>query len=323
MAHNLNIVNGKASMFYSGEKPWHSLGQQVHGRLTAAEAIAAAGLNYHVEKVAVKYEFKGRVRENSGHFNTVRTDTGDALGVVGKRYEILQNKGAFSFFDAVVGVKDAIYETAGALGRGEKIWLLAKLPGYIRTVGDDVTEKYLLLSNSHDGSGSVQVMFSPIRVVCQNTLNVAIQRKLRSINIRHTASLGEKVKDAQEALGIMAQQFSIFEEASRKIASVQITRKTLKDYVVSAGLVPSELEDKNRSGRARNIMEEVSNLFESGKGAEMDGARGTLWGAFNAVAEYVDHYRVTDREKRAKNLLFGSGAAIKQKAWSEALRLGA
>lgn len=321
MAHNLNIVNGKASMFYNGVKPWHSLGTKVEGLLTSAEAIVAAGLDYTVEKIPVQYIFNGEVKTNDSHFNTVRTDTGDALGVVGKRYEVLQNKGAFSLFDAIASTKDAIYETAGALGKGEKVWLLAKLPGYIRTVGDDVTEKYLLLSNSHDGSGSVQVMFSPIRVVCQNTLNVAIKQKLRSINLRHTANIGEKVKLAQEALGIMSQQFSIFEEASQKLASVQVTHKTLKEYVVSTGLVPTVLDEKDQSSRARNIMEQVSNLFERGKGAELDGARGTLWGAFNAVAEYVDHYRGPSLENRAQSLLYGSGANLKQEAFERALVL--
>lgn len=321
MAHNLNIVNGKTSMFYSGEKPWHSLGQKVEGLLNSADAIKQAGLDYVVEKVPVQYVFNGEVRVNEGHYNTVRTDTGDALGVVGKRYEVLQNKGAFSFFDAVVGVKDAFYETAGALGRGEKIWMLAKLPGYIKTVGDDVTEKYLLLSNSHDGSGSVEVMFTPIRVVCQNTLNVALRSKLRSIKIRHTANLGQKVADAQEALGIMSQQFSIFEEASQKLASVQVSRASLKDYVVSTGLIPSVADAKDQSSRARNIMDQVSNLFERGKGAELAGAKGTLWGAFNAVVEYVDHYRGPSLANRAESLLYGSGANIKQEAFEKALVL--
>ena len=320
MAHNLNFKNGKASMFYNSEKPWHSLGTKVEGLLTAAEAIVAAQLDYTVEKVPVQYIFNGEVRTNEGHFNTVRTDTGDALGVVGKRYEILQNKNALSLLDAIVGAKDAIYETAGALGLGEKVWLLAKLPGYIRTVGDDVTEKFLLLSNSHDGSGSVEVMFTPIRVVCQNTLNVAIQSKSRSIKIRHTLNLGQKVQDAQETLGIMSQRFSIFEEASQKLATVQMSQKSLKDYVVSTGLIPTVLDEKDQSQRARNIMEQVSNLFDHGRGADLPGVKGTLWGAFNAVVEYTDYFR-GNGENRTKSLLYGSGANIKQEAFEKALVL--
>jgi phage/plasmid-like protein (TIGR03299 family) len=199
--------------------------------------------------------------------------------------------------------------------------LLAKLPGYIRTVGDDVSEKYLLLSNSHDGSGSVEVMFTPIRVVCANTLNVAIKSKLRSIKIRHTANLGQKVADAQKALGIMSQQFTIFEEISQKLATVQVTHRTLKDYVVSTGLIPAVTDEKDQSSRARNIMEQVSNLFERGKGAELDGARGTLWGAFNAVSEYTDHYRGPSLTNRTESLLYGSGANIKQTAFERALLL--
>lgn len=184
-----------------------------------------------------------------------------------------------------------------------------------------MTEKYLLLSNSHDGSGSVQVMFTPIRVVCQNTLNVALKSRLRSINIRHTANIGERVKEAQETLGIMSQQFSIFEEASRKLATVQVTSKTLKDYVVSTGLIPKVQDEKDQSSRAANIMQQLSNLFENGKGANLPGAKGTLWGAFNAVTEYVDHYRGPQLAKRAESLLYGSGANIKQEAFEQALAL--
>ena len=136
MAHNLNFKNGKAAMFYNGETPWHSLGQRVDKALTAAEAIVAAQLDYSVEKHPLFLEGGAKIE---GHFATVRTDTNDALGVVGSRYQVLQNKSAFSLFDSVVSVKDAIYETAGALGKGEKIWLLAKLPGYISRGGEKWT----------------------------------------------------------------------------------------------------------------------------------------------------------------------------------------
>ena len=232
---------------------------------------------------------------------------------------MLQNKDAFSFFDAVVSVKEAMYETAGALGIGERIWLLAKLPGYIKTVGEDITEKYLLLTNTHDGSGSVQVMLTPIRVVCQNTLNVGISAGSHKSKIRHTFNMGMKVEEVRKTLGLINQQFSIFEAATQKLATVQLTNEALEAYIKKSGLIPSGDE---MSTRAKNIMEEVSNLFVNGKGAELPGAKGTLWGGFNAVVEYVDHSRGGENlEKRASSLLFGSGANIKQKAFDEALLL--
>ena len=308
MSHNIN------SMFYHGETPWHGLGTKVDKLLTSAEAIDAAGLNYTVEKAPI---FLGDGTEIKDQYATVRMDTKQPLGVVGSKYTVLQNKDAFSFFDAVVSVKEAMYETAGALGIGERIWLLAKLPGYIKTIGEDVTEKYLLLTNTHDGSGSVQVMLTPIRVVCQNTLNVGISAGSHKSKIRHTFNMGMKVEEVRKTLGLINHQFTIFEEATQKLAMVQLTGDAVESYFKkSLGIV----EQEDCSTRAQNILEEVSQLFVGGKGAELPGAKGTAWGAFNAVVEYVDYRRGGDnQEKRTSSLLFGSGANIKQRAFDEAL----
>ena len=130
MSHNLNIVNGQASMMYVWETPWHKLGTKLDKPATAAEAIEAAGLGYTVERLPLKTD--DPELPVKGHFATVRTDTREVLGVVGSRYLPIQNKDAFATFDALVGEGEAIYHTAGALGKGERIWLLAKLPDYIR-----------------------------------------------------------------------------------------------------------------------------------------------------------------------------------------------
>lgn len=317
MAHNLNQVNGKVSMAYTGEQPWHKLGTKVESAMTAAQVVELAGLDYKVEKRPLFLEGGAEVAR---HFATVRTDTNDVLGVVGSRYEIFQNRNALSLLDAIVGVKDAIYQTAGALGKGEKVWLLAKLPGYVRTVGDDVTEKYILLSNSHDGSSPIEIMFTPIRVVCQNTLNVALKNFSKRASLRHTLNVGAKIDEVRQVLGIVSQQYSIFEEASQKLLTVKLNKDSFKDYLQKSGVIPAK-DEKDQSTRASNILDEVSALFQNGKGTEIAGVRGTAWGAFNAVAEYVDHKRGSDLEKRASSLLYGSGALMKQRAWDNALAL--
>lgn len=318
MSANIN------SMMYYGARPWHKLGKEIPAAATSAEAITAAGLNWTVRKEPVYLGLPDN-RKVPDLFATVRDDSQAILGSVGSVYKVLQNKEAFSFFDAIVGVKEAIYHTAGALGKGEAIWLLAKLPGSIHVMGDDTAEKFLLLTNKHDGTGAVQVMFTPIRVVCQNTLNIAVSSASKKSSIRHTLSMGMRVKDVQEELGIINSRFSIFEEAARKLAVTQLTRDAWKSYLVNVGLAPKNKEDEARmTTRAQNIIDDVTRCFEYGKGATLPSARGTAWGAFNAVVEYVDYHRSTrdtgagDDSARTSSLLWGSGAGLKQKAWDVA-----
>ena len=319
--HNVN------SMFYVGQEPWHGLGKKLDQAATAADAIKAAGMEWEVIKAPVLYTPPGKmVRDAVGHYVTARADNGAALGVVGERYTILQNREAFSFFDAVVGEKLAIYHTAGALGAGETVWILAKLPGEIRTVGDDISEKFLLLTNRHDGSGSVEIMFTPIRVVCQNTLNIALSDENgKRAKVRHTASMGLGIERVRETLGLLNSRFALFEDLSRQMANKQLGSKDLDAYL--SGLFKTEAAEgsKRAESRAANVMEEVERLFNYGKGNNLPGVKGSAWAAFNAVTEYADHFRTVRGEKgldnRAKSLLFGTGADLKQRAWDGALAL--
>lgn len=317
MSANIN------SMMYQGETPWHGLGKKIEKAATAAEAIEAAGLNWAVSKQAIQV-INGPVI--AGKYATVRQDTGAALGVVGDVYRVLQNKEAFSFFDAVVGSKEAIYHTAGALGEGEIIWILAKLDGVIQVKGHDITEKFLLLTNRHDGAGSVRIMFTPIRVVCQNTLNLALADGSEfQAKLKHCSTMGMKVNEVRDALGIVNQKFAFFETAAQKLATVDLTREAFNSYLQNVGIMPKDLASLQGRSKtlAENAIQEVTQMFEHGRGNDMPGVKGTLWAAFNGVTEYVDYARTSRGgvDSRAKSLLFGSGAALKQKAWDEALAL--
>lgn len=162
MAHELSTENGKAAMMYVGQVPWHGLGQKLDKPATSAEAIKAAHLDWEVAKVPLYLKGSNGYRLADETFAIVRSDVSHPapLGIVGTSYQPLQNRAAFVWFDEIVGQDAAIYHTAGALGSGERVWILAKLPGEIRVKGDDIAEKFLLLSNSHDGKSSVQVKFS-------------------------------------------------------------------------------------------------------------------------------------------------------------------
>lgn len=176
------------TMFYVREKPWHGLGTCVEEAPTSADALRLAGLDWEVKQRNIQVCGGAKIENFKAN---VRSSDGAVLGVVSDRYQIVQNAEAFSFTDELIG-GDVRYETAGSLQNGKKIWLLARMPVQ-KIVGDDV-EPYLCFSNTHDGSGSIRVCMTPIRVVCNNTLNLALNSAVRSWSTKHVG--GHRSQDA-------------------------------------------------------------------------------------------------------------------------------
>jgi len=323
MAHNLATTNGKIAMAYFGETPWHKLGTKLNQAATAAEAIEAAGLDYQVEMVSLFTTDGTLVPQRKG---VIRTDSGQVLGAVGPGYVPIQNREAFTFLDAVVAEGELRYHTAGALGKGERIRILAKLAGHIRVKNtEDRTEKYLLLANSHDGTSSLRVFFTPIRVVCANTLSIAERNgRGQGIAIVHKGDLEAKVREAQMVLGLANRFYDQIQPKIDLLANYYPTAKQLRDYFTT--LYPDPEEGKNR--RAENVRSELFRLFEDGMGQDIPGVRHTAWAALHAVTEYVDHHRPTrvrnEVERTSRRLYsqwFGSGAHLKARAWDLALAM--
>lgn len=315
------------TMMYTGEVPWHGLGKKLEREATSEEAIIAAGLNWTVSKKPV---FAQTLHGNvmlPNNFATVREDNQQVLGIVGTQFEVLQNKDAFRFCDALVGEAAAMYHTAGALGDGEIIWILAKLPKTIRLKNQDDIENYLLFSHRHDGRQRVRVMFTPIRVVCQNTLNMAASENKNIAYIRHVAGMGGKLQNVREQLGILYNQMDLFEELSNKMAEKQINRKIFQDYLASLKLAveAEDLEKEKVASRKMEVEDMLTSLFEFGPGAFYNSSKGTVWGAYNAVTRYVDfergYYANKDNATHSKSILFGSGSDLKQRAWNQAVEL--
>ena len=296
--------------------PWHSLGTELINLATAREAIEAAGLNYTVVKKPLKEVVElNHPADLSDRWATVRTDTGDVLGIVGDSYEPIQNRDAFTFFDNLVGTDEAIYETAGMLGRGERIWILAKLPGFIKVHGKDIVNKYLLLSNSHDGSSLAQVKLTPIRVVCNNTLTAALQGA-GEVHIRHTSNAAEDMEQALSLLGLSNSLSEQLDAIFNRMALTKISDKQLLDYINA--LVPDD-EEEDENAKVQGIRKTFLELYESGQGADL--SRGTLWGAFNCVTEYTDHKMEGDPATRLESIWFGRGEQLKLKAFQLAERM--
>src|ERR1041385_8429945 len=304
-------------MFYVGSPPWHQLGVQLQNPATAQEAIQATGLDYKVKLKPVKTIVNRKHRIVPNTFATVRTDTSGVVGVVGSGYEPIQNKDAFSFFDALVGSDEAIYQTAGVLGKGERIWILAKLPSYIRIGKNDIVNKYLLLTNSHDGSAVVRAKLTPIRVVCSNTLSVALSGNEQEVRIKHTPNAVHRLREAHKLLGLSNHLYLQLDSIFNKMALKRITEKQLQQYVKT--LIPSN-PDAQHQTRNENIREAILELYESGQGADM--SRGTLWGAYNAATEYTDHVQSSrNPNKQLSSMWFGSGEKLKLRAFALAQKM--
>jgi phage/plasmid-like protein (TIGR03299 family) len=336
MSHNIhfNQQTQKHSFFSVKEKPWHGLGQIVEGYPTSAEALKFAGLDYSVEKRNLfTYDSENQNAnadtdliipeiEVPNYYATVRSDNDTVLGVVGKDYEVVQNVDAFSFFDSIVGGHGIQYETAGALGKGERIFITAKLPEYIRVGKNDLISQYLFLTTSHDGFGSITAALTPVRIVCQNTLNAALRNQSNAIKIRHTANAKERLEQAHRLMGITNEMSSLFEQIFNHWSKVRITDDELK-RLIQLAMVPNKevldnLQSDQQDGLSTCFKNICDNTFEyamSSPSQQYETTEGTLFGAYNSVTGYFQNVRnYKDDEAKLKSILLGGVAQVRTQA---------
>lgn len=309
MAHNLEIRNGFAS-FASTQTAWHGLGQIVNGAMTAQEAIKLAHLDYEVVKVPNYAFYNGEFLDTPASFSTLRTDTSQILGDrIGKNYTIVQNSEAFTFFDSITEAGAAIYETAGVLGVGEKIFITAKMPDTIRIAGtDDLTEVYVLLTSSHDGSGSIIAAVTPVRIVCSNTLNMALRSTTNRVSIRHTSSVKERLADAHNVLGISKAFVTEANDCFNYLSKKYVSDETVKELI--RNLFNGQESD---STRIKNIEDAALECYFAGVGQEK--IVGTAWGAINGITFYLDHVKnYRNDATKFDNILGGASAGIATRA---------
>lgn len=277
------------TMVYTREKPWHGLGTMVEEAPNSADALRLAGLDWTVEQRPVFLE--GSNVEIPNYKANVRSKDGKVLGVVTDRYRIVQNTEAFEFTDGLIG-GDVRYETAGSLLGGKKVWLLAKMPT-VKVAGDD-TEPYLCFSNTHDGSGAVKVCMTPVRVVCNNTLNLALSGAKRFWSVKHVGKLSEKMAEAQEALELADAYMRELGKSAEQLANKRVTddevRKVLDD------LFPTD--EKSTELMKRHAQRMKDEFWTCIFMPDIKQFRGTAWGAINAMADMVGH---TAPNRQTKN----------------------
>ena len=273
MSHNVE------SMMYVREKPWHGLGVEVPEAPTSADALRFAGLDWSVRQEPV-YNARGGVIP--GYKSNVRDTDGSVLGIVGDRYKVVQNADAFNFTDDLIG-GDVRYETAGSLRDGKQIWLLAKMP--TRRIASDDVAPYLCFTNSHDGSGGLKVCMTPIRVVCNNTLNLALGSAKRIWSMRHTENIRERMDEARDCLCLADEYMSSLARYADRAAN-----KTLYERDIKAILDELFPITEQSTARERATAEKCRNEFMvCYYASDIKRFRGTAWGVINAASDLATH----------------------------------
>ena len=283
------------SMFSVREKPWHGLGTIVKEAPTSEEALRLAGLDWDVVQSPI-YTNHGKVE---GYKANIRSTDRQVLGVVSDRYRIVQNTEAFSFTDELLG-QGVRYETAGSLMGGRKVWLLARLPREFIIAGERISP-YLVFSNTHDGSGAVRVAVTPIRVCCNNTLNLALSTAVRSFSMVHTGDVKEKVSEAKKTLFMADNYMENLGREFERLRKQKISDQQVREYIDQ--LLPiepgaSSVTVKNMK-KLRNDM--AMRYFDA---PDLKGVGNNAYRFINAVSDFATHAEPIRRTKNYQENLF-------------------
>lgn len=265
------------TMFSVREKPWHGLGTVIQEACNSEEALRLAGLDWEVRQEPILYKDQA-----TGHQFNIRSSDDTVLGIVGGRYKPVQNAEAFAFTDELIG-GDVRYETAGSLSNGKRVWMLAKMPD--TKIFDDVVEPYLCLTNGHDGFSSMKVCMTPVRVVCQNTLNMALNTAKRTWNVRHSGNIESKLAEAQHTLGLADKYMKSFALEAEELYNIKIAPKDFKELAET--MFPITDEMSKRKEESQYLLQ--CQLKEAWEMDDLGNIRGTGWGFMNAVSDMTTH----------------------------------
>ena len=331
MAHNIEVTNGIASMVYAGEVPWHKLGQAVEKEITWASAAKLAGLDRPCEKRPMYLAGKSIIdgipnigKEIKESVAVVRIDDDAILGVVSPKYHIIQNTECFELVDEIVGAGQAVFHTAASLLGGRRIFCTLKFPKDAQ-IGPDLINMYLLMTSSHDGKSSLHLRWTPVRVVCNNTLNTALGYDEHvggapaSFNIAHTKNYETKILQARAVLKLTEQYYARMEQEFIKLIESPFAHADM--VRLSETLFPSDTAPL--PGVTKNKREKLLDLFHNGRGNNTPEVKDTRWAAFNAVTDFVDHHQqviskgteLAKSEARMNSSTFGTGARLRQQAF--------
>lgn len=284
------------TMFYTREKPWHGLGVRVENAPSSKEALIAAGLDWDVEQKKI-YTEDGYVIP--GYFANVRSSDHHALGVVTKRYKIVQNHEAFAFTDALLG-KGVMYETAGSLKGGRKIWILARLPKQYR-LAEDVTIPYLVFSNSHDGSAAIKVAMTPVRIVCNNTLNLALQNADRIWSANHTGDIDSKLEDTRMTLFMAENYMNELAKESTRLSRKKVSDAEVEEYIKMLLPIATDATETMEQN-VKKMREDLKMRYYSAP--DLQGIGKNQYRFINAVSDFATHAKPLRETRQYRENLF-------------------
>lgn len=284
------------TMFYVRETPWHGLGTRVIEAPGSEEALELAGLNWKVRQEPIYTDNNLLI---PGYKANVRDLDDKVLGVVTDRYKVVQNDEAFTFTDGLLG-EGVRYETAGALLDGRKVWILARMPREFIINGEQISP-YLVFSNTHDGSGAIKVAVTPIRVVCNNTLNLALSTAKRSWSMVHTGDVQGKMEEAKQTLFMAEKYMSRLGREFETLRKIELTDRQVMDYIKL--LLPYENEDNSLHVRNINRLREdmQKRYFDA---PDLKDVGNNAYRFVNAVSDFATHSEPIRRTKNFKENLF-------------------
>lgn len=308
------MVAAVETMAYAGQVPWHGLGTKVLSDLTPDQMLVEAGLDWEVEKVPA-YANVGGEQVAVGKSALVRTSDNTVLDVVGDDWNPLQNAQAFEFFSDFVAEGNMEMHTAGSLLGGKRVWALAKINESFELFGGrDKVDSYMLFSNPHTYGMSIDIRFTPIRVVCNNTLTLSLSSATKNgAKVSHRTEFdAETVK---ETMGLATSKLGQYKEMAEFIAGKRFNEDTKVEYLERLFPVLGEAKRKKQSKGASNVLE----LLDTQPGAEL--GEGSFWQLFNGATYYVDHEMGRTDDNRMNNAWYGSGVKKKQQAMEIAVEM--
>lgn len=307
-------------MMIVGQPAWHGLGEYVNEEDARdwRKAYIAAGLDWRVTQAPLKTELlNGAQLPVESHVANVRSSDAAVLGVVGANYTVLQNDQVFEWFSPFLEAGQCRFEAAGALKGGARIWALARITGAQAEVRDgDQVDAFVLLSHAHDGSLAVRVGFTPIRVVCNNTLTMAHGSSAsKLIRIRHRGDVVANLQTVRETMDLVRGEFSATIELYRRLATKEISQRDVRRYVELV-LEPTkkfnpETEMMEASTKAENTMQKI---VERAMAQDYAGATPTLWDAYNGITEWTNWERGRSQDSRISSLWYGDSAKVNARA---------